>query len=258
MSTRFLKLPGLLIAFLLFLFFCVSGLCEDTFEIKRVGNIHPYNDNAFLVRSSEAGDLTITVHDDICVYRKITEHISAGETAIHWDGCGFNREKPYEKTYTITTEFSAESGNNHSVSFMSPIEYAGQCLQYALPSSECLYLDNPEEWFLEYRTVTKGTVVFAMKEESRAEASCTFTLSSAGGKILRKDFAAIAGKKRPDPGCYQVSVYEVTRPDEKFDFSLRVAQKTPERDAVAVTGEIMPERDMSDSEKTDRYPVFPL
>ena len=132
--------------------------CEEQFEIRRIGNINPYSENSFLVHSPEEGQLTIRVHDSICVYRTITQQITEGDTRIIWDGCGYNQEKLYEKTYSITAELETVSGQHYSVSFASPIEYPKQCLQYALLSSYELYRDTPEKWFLEYRTVTDGTV----------------------------------------------------------------------------------------------------
>ena len=71
-------------------FSCMVGNAQTDhlFDIERVGNIHPYDDNIFLIRSSESGALTIQIHDSVCVYRTISEQIPAGETKIHWDGCG--------------------------------------------------------------------------------------------------------------------------------------------------------------------------
>ena len=153
-------------AFLSLLVFSAgTAFCEDTFEIKRIGNIHPYADNAFRIRSNEAGTLEIRIHDGFCVYRTISREIPQGETMVHWDGCGYNREKLYEKTYTITADLTTQTGDVYSVSFDSPVEYALQCLQYALTSSDTLYLDSPESWFLEYRTVTDGKVVIEIRSK---------------------------------------------------------------------------------------------
>ena len=92
-------IPALLIIVMIF-FACAdnSAFGDESFEIKRIGNIHPYADNAFRISTSEAGLLEIRIHDNICVYRKLIQQVPAGETTIHWDGCGYNREKLYEKT----------------------------------------------------------------------------------------------------------------------------------------------------------------
>ena len=241
----------LIIMMLLACFAAGSSADGEAFEIRRIGNIHPYAENAFLIRSEEGGELTIRVHDSICVYRTINGHIQPGETTIRWDGCGYNREKLYEKTYTITADLVTDAGVLHTISFSTPIEYPLQCLQYALPSSEELYLDSLKEWFLEYRTVTDGTVCMEMRTGNGGEPACSFTFKAQGGKIKRRDFTEIAGKKKPEKGEYTVSVYEISRPDEIYEFPLRVSGTAPERMPVAVTGEIMPDRNMTDEDIWD-------
>ena len=250
MQRCFRQFSFFLILFLMLL--CLvysSGYSEGSFEVKRVGNIHPYEENAFRISSSESGEITICIHDGICIYRTLKERVTAGETTIKWDGCGFNKEKLYEKTYTITAEIVTDSGQRHSVSFQSPVEYAGQYLQYALPSSRILCLDSLQSWFLEYRTVTNGTVELTLTDNSKSEPGYIYRFTASGGKILRKDFASLAGKKGvPEPGDYTVSVYETSKPEEKKIFPLTILEHTPESLNVSVTGEIMPERTMSDQE----------
>lgn len=226
--------------------FGVSG--GEAFEVKRVGNIHPYADNAFRITAAEPGDLVISIHDGVCVYRTLTERVEAGETTIHWDGCGYNQEKLYEKSYTITAELITDSGLVHTVSFASPIDYSVQFLQYALPSSCSLYLDDPEGWFIEFRTVTKGTLLIEMSPAGNEGTAVSYSIDTPAGKIARKDFKTISGKKKPEPGEYDVTVYEKSRPDVQYTFSLTVAEKTPEPVPVTVTGPVMADRTMSDAE----------
>ena len=44
-----------------------SAFCEDPFQVRRIGKIHPYEKNAFEVFSDEEGILTIRIHDNICI-----------------------------------------------------------------------------------------------------------------------------------------------------------------------------------------------
>ena len=246
--------PSVLIlvsALLLLCALAIKAAGEDAFSIRRIGNINPYGDNQFQIHSSEGGTLTISVHDQICLYRTITMRIEAGDTIVHWDGCGYNQEKLYEKTYTITAELSADSGAHHSISFASPIEYPEQCLQYALPSSDVLFLDNPGEWFLEYRTVKDGTVCIEMSSADTGETNHTWRIQTAGGKIGRKEFPSIAGRTKPEPGDYTVTVYETSRPSQRFAFPLSIRESAPARAEITLTGEIMPDRTMSDTEIWD-------
>ena len=225
-----------------------SACSGNTFEIKRVGNIHSYENNAFRVYAQEGGYLTIRIHDDVCVYRELKNRIDAGETTVEWDGCAYNKEKLYDKTYTITAEFQTDSGQTHTASFLSPVEYPGQCLQYALPSSKTLYLDAAETWFVEYRTVKNGTVMLTLTGEGQEEALYTYKLSTTGGRINRQNFSDIAKVKKPAPGRYILKIYEASKPDETYEYLLTVSEKKPENTSITVTGEIMPDRDMSEEE----------
>ena len=237
-----------ILAFIFALTLCcaaAAGYAEKEFELKRVGNINSYGDNAFLVKTTEAGTVTIKIHDNICVYRTLTEKVPAGETKIRWDGCGYNQERLYEKTYTITAELVTESGKTHTVSFDSPVEYVRQFLQYAMPSSDRLYLDAMKDWFLEFRTSAKGTVRMEMVS---GDTKYSYSFSATGGKIARKEFDSFVGRKIPKEGDYTVSVYETSRPEQAYTFPLTVMKTAPEKQPVTVTGEIMPERGMSDGE----------
>ena len=227
----------------------LTGNSAGEFEIKRIGNIHPYADNAFRIHSSEAGSLKIRIHDNVCIYRTIKEEIPAGDTTIHWDGCGYNREKLYEKSYTITAELISVSGKTQTISFESPVEYASQCLQYALPSSDILYLDDLKSWFIEYRTVTKGKVVIEVLSSSTKETIHTYTVATEGGKIGRKTFDELMGKNPvPRTGKYILSIYEYSKPDEKYESVLNVMETTPDPVPIEPTGEIMADREMTESE----------
>ena len=220
----------------------------NPFEIKRVGNIHSYEDNAFRVYAEEDGYLTIRIHDDVCVYRELKQRISSGETTVQWDGCAYNKEKLYDKTYTITAELQTDSGQTHTASFLSPVEYPGQCLQYALPSSKTLYLNAAETWFIEFRTVKNGTVMLTLMREGQEEVSYGYKIATTGGRINRQDFSDISKAKKPEPGNYILKIYEASKPEETYEYSLTVSEKKPEDNSISVTGQIMPDRNMSEEE----------
>ena len=248
MNRKTRIISGLLLIALLCCCAVFDAFGEGAFEVKRIGNINPYADNAFRITAEEPGDLLITIHDGVCIYRTLTEHVEAGETIIHWDGCGYNQEKLYEKYYTVKAELTTDSGLVHTVSFDSPIDYAVQFLQYALPSSYNLYLDDPEGWFIEFKTVTRGKIQMEMTPSGSTGTAVSYLIDAPPGKITRKDFKTISGKKKPEPGEYNVTVYEKTRPDVQYTFSLTVSETAPEPLPVTVTGPIMADRSMTDAE----------
>ena len=239
------------VAIAVLFFLCsFSGIAEsnEPFEIKRIGHINPYADNCFLIRSEEDGLVTIRIHDSICTYRVISERVAAGENKIHWDGCGYNQEKLYEKDYTVTAEIETVSGRKYIKSFSTPIEFPLQCLQYAMPSSDYVCLDAVKEWFLEYRTVTDGTVCIDVRQDGQEQIYRSYSVPAAGGKIARKDFTALTGKNVPQPGGYTVTVYEKSREEQSYSFHLNIVTDSPAKAEVGPTGEIMPERSMTEEE----------
>ena len=218
-----------------------------SFSVKRVGNLIPFNDNAFTVTAPENGELEISIHDDISVYRVIRQEIEAGDTTIHWDGCAFNHEKLAAKNYTISAELKGISGEEYSISFNTPVEYTGQCLQYLLPSSNLVALENPEEWFVEFRTVQKGTVVFLFENSEKENGQTAYTANTTGGRINRLTFTELTGKSL-STGNYHVTAYEKTKPEETFEFDLNVLDRSPSEKEVFLTGEILPEAGMTESQ----------
>ena len=251
MYRRSIILSVLLICLLLLIIPHFTADGETVFEVKRIGNINPYADNSFQVISDESGLISIIIHDNTCTYRILSQRIESGETVIHWDGCGYNREKLYNKYYTVTASVKTDSGAEHTVSFNTPVDYPVQFLSYALPSSDQLFLDATEDWFLEYRTVQDGTINIEMTAENESVPSFTYSIHTAGGKILKKDFASICRGNNPQPGSYSVVVYEVSIPEEKQFFTLTISEQRPDPQPVFITGEIMPDRSMSDDEIWD-------
>ena len=242
---------AVLLIIMMFSFFCpdfCSAGNDSGYSVKRVGNIVSFKNNSFLVQAPESGKLTIQIHDDHFVYRTIEQNVSCGENEIKWDGCGYNHEKLYPMTYTVTCELTGESGGFYSVSFASPVEYTGQSLQYALPSDEAVWLDAPDEWFLEYKTVMKGQVTIEFSSNENQDHTYSYQMPVIGGKIYRKTFAEIVRKRIPLSGYYHVSVFEDSCPDDCFEFNLQILQGSPEKQQIFITGEIMPSAEMNDNE----------
>jgi len=233
-------------------FVCIScySICmaENVFNVIRVGNIITYGVNHFKVNAPEDGNLIITVHDDICTYRVMQWHVEAGESSLTWDGCGFNREKLYYKNYIITCKLEGASGKEYSKSFNSPIAFTDQALQYALPSSKVLYLDKQDEWFIEFRTVMNGTVIIEFNSDNKDKDRVSFSFSTKGGKNNRKKSSDFIENADLIPGCYTVKVYEISKPHDSVSFVLQVEKKAPDKTSVFITGEIMPDRTMSEQE----------
>lgn len=225
----------------------VCSASED-FNVVRVGNIITYGNNRFRITSPENGHISISVHDDICEYRTMEWDVQAGENEVSWDGCGFNREKLYPKIYTITSTLTGESGAVYTKSFNSPVAFTDQALQYALPSSDALYLNSPDEWFIEFRTVLNGTVIAEFRPAEKENERISYSFKTKGGRIYREMYSDFTGNTAITPGEYTIHVYEVSKPHEEVTFPIHIGLDPPDHEPVFITGEIMPDRSMSTQE----------
>ena len=224
---------------------CFFSLCSNcvyadtAFSVKRVGQITSFAKNTFSVDAPEDGELTITIRNDTSVFRTITQAIKAGNTQIEWDGCGYNRERLTPITYHITGELKGISGKIYTLQFDSPIQYVKQALYFALPSSDTAYLSHPEEWFVESKVVTAGTVIFEFRQ-GEEEPVYSFRREMKGNRINTTTLSGIAGKNSILPGDYTVRIYEASNPEYASEFSLRIEETKPEPAEVTVTGRIIP------------------
>jgi len=221
---------------------------ERSFTIRRVGNLVPFADNVFQVDVPVDGTLTVTVHDENFTYRVLTWNVTAGVSELHWDGCGYNRERLSPKTYRITAGFQDVSGNKMETSFNTPVEYSAQDLQYVLPSGPAVYLQAADEWFLELKTIQKGTVVAELARKGEYETMYTARFNIVGGKLYRIPFSTLFGRQMPLEGEYSAKVYETTVPGNLYEFDLNVLAEMPAPEKPFVTGNIMPEEGMTDAE----------
>ena len=248
MNSRLRKTICSIVFLICFLIILSSGFGDERFSVKRIGNLIPFNDNAFSVDAPEKGSLLISIHDEVSVYRTLEEYVAAGDTVIHWDGCGFNREKLASKDYTITAVLKGESGKVYEVSFKTPVEYTGQALQYFLTSSDCVYLDQKDEWFAELKTVQKGNVIIEFYGNETGKPLLTSTIKTTGGKLYRIPYSSIDKKAELSAGSYHIKAYESSDPAFSFEYDLDIQTNSPEPEDLFLTGEIIPDRQMSDEE----------
>lgn len=238
----------LILNILILLIFLTASAEEKAFELRRIGNLISFEDNAFAISAAEPGSVTVRIHDDISVYRELCFEFDKGDSTVHWDGCGYNRERLSPKNYTITAVFTGKSGKEEQLSFNTPVEYSGQSLQYVLPSSDQVFLEACTEWFVEFKTIQKGNVIFEFSDKSNSVSSVSFQIATTGGKLYRVPFDRLTGRQTPEPGSYHIRAWESSKAEEIFEFDLTVQEGIPEKLPVTVTGSFMPEEGMSDDE----------
>ncbi len=230
------------------LFLSAAAYSEGVFSAQRAGQIVSHGENAFTVNAPESGDLTVTVRDEYYTYRTIRAQVPAGVSEVAWDGCAWNREKLLAlKYFTFDFLLRGESGAEYTCSFRSPIARNAQYLQFALPSGGTLYLDRPEDWFIEARAVLDGTLALDLCDSASGEIVYSLRKPLHKGRVERFTFPQLAGKIIPEPGMYTVKAYEVSRTEDAVSFPLQVDAMSPAPAAVEVTGPVMPPEGADDA-----------
>lgn len=224
--------------------------CSEQYEfiVKRIGQIISFNDNSFSVEAPEDGHLTITIRDDNNIYRILEEDIKKGKYELHWDGCGFNQERLSLQTYHIEANLKGKSGEIYTVGFNSPVEYCGQSLCFALPSSNHVFLSDPGEWFLEAKTILTGTIQITFFPEGKDLPVVSIKKPSSPGKIMHYTFSQLIGKKNIEPGKYRMVIFEISKPAICFTYPVQIMEERPALKDVFITGDIMPQRDWNDDQ----------
>ena len=207
--------------------------------------------NAFAVTAPERGLFSVSIHDDYHLYRIIEAEVPEGTSEVIWDGCAYNLEKLNTQYYTFDFSLSGESGRIYTFSFQSPVVDNAQFLQFALPSSGTVYLSAPDDWFLEAKAILNGTLLLDFYPVNSDKPSLTVQKTLHQGRVEHFSFSKLTGKNVLTPGLYSVYAYEISRPDERSFFSLRISDDMPPETAINPTGNIMPDEFWTDAEIWD-------
>ena len=246
---QFLK--RLLVLMICFLWLTVeknafAAVQEGSFSCRMQGKWIGYAENHFLIHAPEAGEMTLRIQDTNTLYRELRAEVSAGENTLSWDGLGYNEERLISKYYEIEAVLEGKSGRRYEDRYNAFAEYPNQALLFALPSADTLWLDQAEDWFMEYRTVISGSLHMELIPEDAQEAVYIYDLNTTGGKIGKTSFLTIGRRGMPEAGKYLVRVYESSNPAYRTAFSLTVREGAREQGEIQPTGRILPQRGDSD------------
>ena len=123
---------------------------ESGFSVSLPAEIKGYAYCEITVLAPSAGEVLLTFYDSLdnpWLYRR--ETLSDGENILSWDGRGAGGELLMSGPYRLEAEFSAADGREFTASASFTVRGYAPALALALPSSEYLYLDQGENWFVE-------------------------------------------------------------------------------------------------------------
>jgi len=222
---------------------------ESGFSLSLPQEVKGYTHCEITVQAPAAGEMLLTLYDSLdnpWLYRQ--ESLSDGETVLSWDGRGAGGELLMSGPYRMVAEFFAADGRDFTASASFSVRGYASALALALPSSETLYLDGGENWFVECWVPANCIVAMDILDRAGNKVyTKSVTMKDPDRDILRwngtgSDYQKVA------PGEYTVHLYPKKNPDFDYTFPLTVEETAPEKTPVAVTGPVIPERDMSDEE----------
>ena len=242
------------LAFLL----CIRLLCGAAavsaaegagFTLSVPKEVKGYTRCAVTVFAPEAGEAELRLYDSLdnpWLIRR--ETLSAGENSLPWDGLGAGGERLLSGPYHMEAVLRGESGAEYSAAASFRVRGFAPALALALPSSDKLYLDGRENWFVECYVPSECIVAMEILDgDGNAVYSVSAGMKDADRDILRWNGVG-KNRKKVAPGEYTVRLYPKLNPDFDHVYPLTVEETAPETPALSVTGPVVPERGMSDAE----------
>jgi flagellar hook assembly protein FlgD len=201
------------------------------------------------ILSPAAGEAVLSLYDALNnPWLTRRESLLAGENLLPWDGLGTHGERLMAGPYHFDVSLKAEDGREFSGSASFKINATTPTLVYALPSSDTLYLDHGERWFVEIYVSAECLVAMEVLDSSGAVVFSRDTnVKDADGTVIRWS-GAVNEQKKVFPGEYTVHMWGKLNPSYDFTFPLTVAESAPPEPEITATGPILPERGMSDEE----------
>lgn len=181
------------------------------------------------------------------LWRVMRATLQAGENTVDWDGLGENLERLFAGPYHFDVRLTGGDGTEYTAGAKFTISATTPTLVYALPSSETLYPDGGEKWFVEYYVSAACTVVMEVCSGDRLVWRTENTISSEDGEAIAWDGRTKRGMKIA-PGEYTLRFYSVKNPGYSFTYPLHAAEGPAPEAEVGRTGPIMPERGMTEEE----------
>ena len=247
-------LLALTILWCLFAAGCGSAASQEdqALAVSLPESVRGYTPCEITIVSPDAGEATLQLFDHLNnPWLTMTASLAAGENKIPWDGLGTNQERLFAGPYHFDVSLKVEDGSGaHEWTGTASFQINGTTptLVYALPTSDTLYLDHGERWFIECYVSAECIVVM---EVSNAQGEAVYvretTISDPDGTILHWAGSVNDVRKLP-PGAYTVRLWSKMNPSYTISFPVELAETSPAEASLSETGPILPERGMTDEE----------
>lgn len=240
---------GLSLLLLCLCVFILSAGAEETVSVYMPEVVRGYTECQIKLVSPGEGEAEMHLYDALnnpWLIRR--EPVTAGENTIIWDGLAANQERLFAGPYHFDIFLHLKDGQERKVTAKFQVNATVPTLMIAIPSSDILYLDHSEKWFIECCVSVECLVEIRILDQDGKQIHALDTfISKEEGEMIRWA-GMIDAKHRIGPGEYTVSCRSRENPSYEHTFPLKVVETDPRSREVTVTGPMMPERGMSDEE----------
>ena len=244
---RLVALAGILLALGIAFPFCASA-DEQPLKVSMPENVRGFVPCEIRIQSPCAGEAVLRLYDsNNNLWRVMRADVTAGENKVVWDGLGENLEKMFSGPYHFDVTVTGEDGTERTATAKCEISATKPALVYALMSSETLYTDGSEKWFVEYYVSAPCQVDMEVRNGKKVVWSGTTSVSGEDGDMFSWNGKTSGGKKIA-PGDYTVVFKSKPNPDYAFTYPLHVEEGPCPTYPITETGPIVPERGMTDEE----------
>ena len=235
----------------------LPAVCDEKpLKVSVPDTVKGYTPCKIKIQSPCAGEAVLRLLDpNDNLWRVMRVNVTEGENVIPWDGLGANLERMFAGPYRFDVTVTGGDGAERTASAKFEINGTTPTLVYALPSSETLYLDGSEQWFVELYVSATCTVKMEIREGGKLIRTENIQVSyqqesvkvggKSGGMYV---WNGKAGKTALKPGDYTLTFMSKNNPDYSFTYPLRVEEGPCPVYEVAETGAVVPERGMTDAE----------
>ena len=223
----------------------VIALAEDV-GLSVGGSVVGFSGNTITVTALFDGEVTLTVEDDLNVYRTMTLQAQAGKNTLVWDGLGENEQRLPAGKNTLRAVMTGAGGETATGELSIRVDKPMQAVIFALSNADNLYLDHKDEWAVEVKLVRAGKLTVAFyREDDLSTPLETKRKTINTTRIFEYAWDGKIGGKTVEPGRYLLRFYADETPTYARDVWVTVAAEKPDR-VISLTETFLPERGMSD------------
>ena len=186
--------------------------CAEELTVSVPETVKGYTPCEIVITSPVAGEAVLKLLDpmqNVWLTRK--EQITEGENVLPWDGLGEFGDRMFAGPYRFLVKVTGPDGTELSAAAKFEISGTTQTLVYALPSSETLYTEKGEKWFVECFVSAEclvrmevadkdGKVVFVKEEKIKDPDGICLNWSGTLDNKKKIPAEGSGGRRRPGTG----------------------------------------------------------